>query len=70
MLKFEGNEVADLFTRYNVHDYIESISAAFPTRTAALAYRADGIDGARLAAVPTGGAGVHWLWRIVNWVDV
>ena len=44
--------------------------AAFPTRTAALAYRADGIDGARLAAVPTGGAGVHWLWRIANWIDV
>ena len=25
---------------------------------------------ARLAAVPTGGAGVRWLWRIVNWADV
>lgn len=48
----------------------ESISVPSTTRTAALAYRADGIDGARLAAVPTGGAGVHWLWRIVNWVDV
>lgn len=44
--------------------------AAFPTRTAALAYRADGIDGTKLAAVPTGGAGIHWLWRIANWVDV
>ena len=64
MLKFEGSGVTMSMTTS------ESISAALATRTAVLAYRADGIDGARLAAVPTGGAGVHWLWRIVNWVDV
>ena len=31
VLKFEGSEVADLFTRYNVHDYIRKHFGVFHT---------------------------------------
>lgn len=44
--------------------------SAFSSRAEVLSHCADGIDGAKLASVPTGGLGIHWLWRITNWVDV
>lgn len=33
-------------------------------------YVTDGIDGAKLVSVPTGGTAEHWLWKVLKWVDV
>lgn len=41
-----------------------------PSYSEACSYTADGIDCSKLAHVPTGGSGPHWLWRIEKWVDM
>ena len=42
VLKFEGSEVADLFARYNVHDYIRKHFGDFHTISERLVF--DDID--------------------------
>ena len=42
----------------------------FSSFTDLLAFNDGTTDGSKLKGVLTGGKGSHWLWRIVNWVDI